>query len=76
MDEETIKRLQKAWQDEQSRLWREFKDSLTPEQRRLFQAHRRATGTLAKLRRWRNKLRQGKPLRGKEVPWPGNETER
>jgi len=71
MDEETITQLETAWQEEQSRLWRAFKDSLTPEQRALFDAHRRATATLAKLRRWRSNLQRGKPLRGKQVDWPG-----
>ena len=71
MDEKTLQELQEAWQAEQSRLWRAFKDSLTPEQRALYDAHRKATATLAKLRRWKSNLQRGKPLRGKEVSWPG-----
>ena len=70
MNEETLQQLQRAWQKEQSHLWREFKDSLTPEQLELYDAHRRATGIIGKLRRWRNALRRGKPLRGKEITWP------
>ena len=71
MDEETIAQLEVAWQEEQSRLWREFRESLTPEQEAIFKAYRRATGILAKLRRWRSDLQRGKPLRGKQVDWPG-----
>lgn len=71
MDEEIIAQLEVAWQEEQSRLWREFRESLTPEQEAIFKTYRRATATLAKLRRWRSDLKRSKSLRGKPVPWPG-----
>lgn len=70
MDRDTLKQLRRAWQEEQARLWREFKDSLTPEQRQLFARHRRCTAVLAKLRRWERQLAQGRHLRGKRVDWP------
>ena len=48
--EEAVRSFLQAWKEEKARCWRAFRESLTPEQDRLYREYRQAVDTIRRLR--------------------------
>jgi len=69
--EEAVRSFLQAWKEEKARCWQAFRESMTPEQDRLYREYRRAVDTARRLRKRLARLQSGNPpKRTRPIPWP------